>query len=76
MPAPLCSPQFSPALSKEFNAQIYLKPEIHSAPGSDKDRLGPATVAVFPASRSGALYGSHGAPRAPLNSPGEQPHNP
>ena len=30
----------------------------------------------FSVPRSVARYGSHGAPRAPLNSPGEQPANP
>lgn len=45
MSAPLSPTIFSPALSQEFNAKVYLKPEIHSATGSYKDRLGPAAVA-------------------------------
>ena len=45
MSAPLSPTTFSPELSKEFGLQIHLKPEIHSATGSYKDRLGPAAVA-------------------------------
>ena len=45
MPAPLSPTRFSATLSQEFNAKIYLKPEIHSATGSYKDRIGPAAVA-------------------------------
>ena len=45
MPAPLSPTQFSATLSREFNAKIYLKPEIHSPTGSYKDRIGPAAVA-------------------------------
>lgn len=43
---------FSPELSKAFNARIFLKPEIHSATGSYKDRLGAAAIAE--AVRAGA----------------------
>lgn len=45
MTASLSPTMFSPELSREFGLQIYLKPEIHSATGSYKDRLGPAAVA-------------------------------
>ena len=45
MSNPVSPTQFSPALSQEFNAQIYLKPEIHSATGSYKDRMAEAAVA-------------------------------
>ena len=44
-------------------------------PGSN-GRLGNERASFFSATRSGALYGSHGAPRAPLNSPGEQLESP
>lgn len=52
MPAPLSPTLFSSTLSQEFGAKIYLKPEIHSATGSYKDRIGP--VAVAEALRAGA----------------------
>ena len=45
MTAPLSPTNFSPELSKEFGIRVHLKPEIHSATGSYKDRLGPAAVA-------------------------------
>lgn len=45
MPVPASPTTFSPGLSREFGLRIYLKPEIHSATGSYKDRLGPAAVA-------------------------------
>ena len=45
MSDPVSPTLFSPALSKEFNAHVYLKPEIHGATGSYKDRIGPAAVA-------------------------------
>lgn len=45
MSNPASPTTFSPALSQEFNAQIYLKPEIHSPTRSYKDRIGPAAVA-------------------------------
>ena len=45
MSAPVSPTTFSPALSHEFNAQIYLKPEIHSPTHSYKDRIGPGAVA-------------------------------
>ena len=45
MTAPLSPTLFSPELSKEFGVQVYLKPEIHSATGSYKDRLAPAAIA-------------------------------
>jgi threonine synthase len=52
MSAPLSPTLFSPTLTKEFGAKVYLKPEIHSATGSYKDRIGP--VAVAEAIRAGA----------------------
>ena len=45
MSNPVSPTQFSPALSQEFNVKVYLKPEIFSATGSYKDRIGPAAVA-------------------------------
>ena len=63
MPAPLSPTQFSATLSREFNAKIYLKPEIHSPTGSYKDRIGPAAVAE-------ALQA--GAKRVVLTSSGNQ----
>ena len=45
MTVPLSPTTFSPELSKEFGLQVYFKPEIHSATGSYKDRLGPAAIA-------------------------------
>ncbi len=52
MPTPVSPTTFSPALSKEFNAKVYLKPEIHSATGSYKDRM--AAAAVEEALQTGA----------------------
>ena len=34
-----------PELSRQFGLRIFLKPEIHSATGSYKDRLAPAAIA-------------------------------
>ena len=45
MSKPVSPTVFSPALSQEFNAQVYLKPEIFSPTGSYKDRIGAAAVA-------------------------------
>ncbi|MGD9613120.1 MAG: PLP-dependent lyase/thiolase [Kiritimatiellia bacterium] len=45
MTAPLSPTTFDPELSRAFGLRIYLKPEIHSATGSYKDRLGPAAIA-------------------------------
>jgi threonine synthase len=45
MTHPVSPTTFSPALSQEFKANIYLKPEIHSPTGSYKDRIGTAAVA-------------------------------
>ena len=45
MSKPVSPTVFSPALSQEFNAQVYLKPEIFSPTGSYKDRIGVAAVA-------------------------------
>lgn len=45
MSVPASPTTFSPGLSNEFGVQVYLKPEIHSATGSYKDRLGPAAIA-------------------------------
>ena len=45
MSTPVSPTMFSPALSKEFNAKVHLKAEIHGATGSYKDRIGPAAVA-------------------------------
>ena len=63
MPPPVSPTTLSPALSKEFNARIYLKPEIHSPTQSYKDRIGPAAVAE-------ALQA--GATRVVLTSSGNQ----
>lgn len=43
--APASPTLFSPALSNAHRVRVYLKPEIHSATGSYKDRLAPAAVA-------------------------------
>ena len=45
MTVPLSPTTFSSELSREFGIQVYFKPEIHSATGSYKDRLGPAAIA-------------------------------
>ena len=45
MSTPASPTTFSPALSREFAAKVHLKPEIHGATGSYKDRIGPAAVA-------------------------------
>jgi threonine synthase len=52
MSKPVSPTTFSPALSKAFNAKVYLKPEIHGATKSYKDRIGPAAIAE--AIRAGA----------------------
>ena len=63
MSKPVSPTTFSPALSQEFNAQVYLKPEIHSPTGSYKDRMAAAAVAE-------ALQA--GAQKAVLTSSGNQ----
>jgi threonine synthase len=63
MSQPVSPTTFSPALSQEFNAKVYLKPEIHSATGSYKDRMAPAAVAE-------ALHA--GAKKAVVTSSGNQ----
>ena len=45
MSAPASPTLFSPTLSNAYHVRVYLKPEIYSATGSYKDRLGPAAVA-------------------------------
>ncbi len=45
MSTPASPTTFSSALSREFAAKVHLKPEIHGATGSYKDRIGPAAVA-------------------------------
>ena len=45
MSVPVSPIIFSAALSKEFNAKVYLKPEIFSVTKSYKDRIGAAAVA-------------------------------
>ena len=50
----------------------YTAPEAAAVEGAAQLRWAP----FFPAPRSVARYDSHGAPRAPLNSPGEQPVHP
>lgn len=45
MSCPVSPTIFSAPLSKEFGANIYLKPEIFSVTKSYKDRIGPAAVA-------------------------------
>ena len=52
MSTPASPTTFSPALSQAFNAKVYLKPEIHGATKSYKDRIGPA--AISEAIRAGA----------------------
>mgnify|MGYP001765190266 CR=1 FL=1 len=52
MSQPASPTTFSPSLSKAYGARIYLKPEIHSATGSYKDRM--AAAAVEEALRAGA----------------------
>lgn len=52
MSQPASPTTFSPSLSKTYGARIYLKPEIHSATGSYKDRM--AAAAVEEALRAGA----------------------
>lgn len=63
MSNPISPTPFSPALSREFNAQVYLKPEIYSPTGSYKDRMAAAAVAE-------ALQA--GAQKAVLTSSGNQ----
>ena len=52
MSNPASPTTYHPELSRQFGLRIFLKPEIHSATGSYKDRLAPAAVAE--AVRSGA----------------------
>ena len=63
MSDPVSPTTFSPALSKEFNATVYLKPEIHSATGSYKDRM--AAAAVAEALQAGASEGGRDLERQP-----------
>ena len=62
----------SPTSGPEKRPYYYAAPEAGAAEGADRLRRSP----FFPAPRPVALYGAQGAPRAPLNSPGEQPQNP
>ena len=61
-----------PALVARKTVVPYAAPEAGTAKGTARLRRAP----FFSASRSVARYDSHGAPRAPLNSLGEQPENP
>ena len=61
MSDPVSPTTFSPALSKAFNAKVYLKPEIHSPTGSYKDRMAAAAVAeALQAGASKAVVTSSG----------------
>ena len=61
MSTPASPTTFSPALSKAFNAKVYLKPEIHSPTGSYKDRMAAAAVAeALQAGASKAVVTSSG----------------
>lgn len=52
MSDPVSPTEFSPVLSRQTGARVYLKPEIHSPTGSYKDRM--ATAAVAEALQAGA----------------------